>query len=64
MVARKEVVPCLGNACCVYSEGGMREEEGGRRGGRKRGGEGEGKKGRREREEREGGERSGETLTM
>ena len=25
VVARKEVVPCLGNACCVYSEEERRE---------------------------------------
>ena len=60
VVARKEVVPCLGNACCVYSEGGMREEEGGRRGGRrggrKRGGRGRGKK-RKEGKRGEGGRR-------
>ena len=61
VVARKEVVPCLGNACCVYSEGEMREE--GRRreerreesGGRGRGKEGtkEVKRGERGREEKE-----------
>ena len=26
MVARNEVVPCLGNACCVYSEEEEKEE--------------------------------------
>ena len=58
MVARKEVVPCLGNACCVYSEGEMREE--GRRREERReesGGRGRRKEGRREREERERGEK-------
>ena len=45
VVARKEVVPCLGKACCVYSEG---EKEEGREGGRERRREGgrEGGRGR------------------
>ena len=57
VVARKEVVPCLGNACCVYSEGEMRGEgrkEGGREGERERERRNEGGK---ERRGREGGER-------
>ena len=31
VVARKEVVPCLGNACCVYSEEERERKEGRKR---------------------------------